>query len=697
MWPICAKDMPDPDFADNTDLSTTIHSPSDGIDDEAVKAFQQQQAAENKLIGEVIDNQYRIISVLGKGGMSVVYDALYMVLNKHVAIKMMHSHLVSDTNSLLRFRQEAQASSHLDHPNVTTVYGFGITQGSDPQPYIVMDLIKGKAFSDLITENPTGVPAATALPIFIQTCSAIGHAHSKGVIHRDLKPSNIMLIEKDGNPNYVKIVDFGIAKVLPQEGEQSHRLTQTGDVFGSPTYMSPEQCMGRTVDKRSDIYALGCVLYEVLTGQPPFVSANVFETFHKHIQEIPPPLVMPGTDPSIVERFDAIVFKALRKEPEKRYQTMAELESDLLTIQRDINEGKTGNKLAVNISKQRRSFQRLLLSTPRYVQILLVTILPIFMVASWWLWSSVHWFYEEHMTAVPPVSWVSYLREAPPKRKLSPEQARKELDSGSYILKARELAYGEASLEMLKLWQSRAKFCRELGSQIDEIEARNKVVQILRELKSTNDIEYATACEEYASILMDQGDWGAAEEYLGIAAELREKLTMSSPTTLIYLGYCQMQKGKLGSAKANFEKASESLKGTDTNAIALAVCQASIGDTFRLAASPTHMDRLSDSDKWYSYAVESLSRTDSQKAKRIKERVELYRGFANELLGSYSNASLHYASAMPAVERLYASHPAELQVILNNYAVALWHNNECIKAIEIRNRAASLGNFAIPK
>lgn len=692
-----ANDMPDPDSSDNTLLSQTIQSTSDGIDDDAVKAFQEQQAAENKLIGEVIDNQYRIVSVLGKGGMSVVYDALYMVLNKHVAIKMMHSHLVSDTNSLLRFRQEAQASSHLDHPNVITVYGFGITQGADPQPYIVMDMIKGKAFSDLISENPTGLPVASVLPIFIQTCSAIGHAHSKGVIHRDLKPSNIMLIEKDGNPHFVKIVDFGIAKVLPQDGEQAHRLTQTGDVFGSPTYMSPEQCTGRPVDKRSDIYALGCVLYEALTGQPPFVSANVFETFHKHIQEIPQPLVMPGVSPAIVERFDAIVFKALRKEPEKRYQTMAELESDLLTIQRDISEGKTANNLTVNISKQKRSLERLALSTPRYVQILLLLILPLVMVGSWLLWSSVHWFYEEHLIAVPGVSWVSYLSEPQAKRKLTAEQARKELDSGSYILKARELAYGDASLEMLKLWQSRAKFCRELGSQIDEIEARNKVIQIMRELKSTSDIEYATACEEYASVLMDQGDWAEAEEFLSTAAELREKLSMSSPTTYIHLGYCQMQRGKLGSAKHSFEEASESLKGTDTNAIALAICQASIGDTFRLAAGPKHMDRLTEADKYYSYANETLSKSDSLKAKRIKERVELYRAFVNEVLSQHSNASLHYASAMPAVERLYASHPAELQLILNNYAVALWNNHEYLKAIEIRGRAASLGNFSMPK
>ena len=686
--------MPDPDSNDHTIVSLPS---SDGIDDEAVKAFQKQQAAENKLIGEVIDNQYRIESVLGKGGMSVVYDALYMVLNKHVAIKMMHSHLVSDTNSLLRFRQEAQASSHLDHPNVITVYGFGITQGADPQPYIVMDLIKGKAFSDLIEEFPTGLPIPAALSIFTQTCSAIGHAHSKGVIHRDLKPSNIMLIEKDGNPNYVKIVDFGIAKVLPQEGEQATRLTQTGDVFGSPTYMSPEQCTGRAVDKRSDIYALGCVLYEALTGQPPFVSANVFETFHKHIQELPQPLVMPGIDPAIVERFDAIVFKALRKEPDKRYQTMAEMELDLLNIQRDITEGKTGNKLATNISKQKRSIERLMLSTPRYVQVLVALILPLTMVASWWAWSSIHWFYEEHMIAVPGVSWVSYIDEPPPTSKLSAEQARKQLDSGSYILKARELAYGEASLEMLKLWQSRAKFCRELGSQIDEIEARNKVVQIMRELNSTSDIEYATACEEYAAVLMDQGDWSAAQGLLATAAELREKLTMSSPTTLIHLGYCQMQAGKLGNAKHSFERAAESLKGSDTNAIALAVCQASIGDTFRLAASPKHMDRLSEADRNYGYASETLSHSESQKAKKIRERVDLYRAFANELLGQYSDASMHYASAMPAVERLYGSHPAELQVILNNYAVALWNNKEYFKAIEVRNRAASLGNFSAPK
>src|SRR5262249_36204280 len=155
----------------------------------------------------------------------------------------------------------------------------GIT-GSDrtAQPYIVMDYLDGVSLSDLIKQDER-LPVPTVLKIFTQVCNALSHAHNHGVVHRDLKPSNIMLQEKDGESNFVRIVDFGIAKVITPDGQQSHRLTQTGDIFGSPTYMSPEQCQGRVADTRSDVYAVGCVLYEALCGKPPHEGGSQFEIF----------------------------------------------------------------------------------------------------------------------------------------------------------------------------------------------------------------------------------------------------------------------------------------------------------------------------------------------------------------------------------------------------------------------------------
>ena len=146
-----------------------------------------------------------------------------------------------------------------------------------------------------------------------------------------------MLVERDGDPYFVKLVDFGIAKVLPQEGEQAHNLTQTGEIFGSPMYMSPEQCLGHKVDKRSDVYALGCVLYEALSGSPPHYGNNVFETFQKHALEIPAPLRIEGADKKLISRLDALVFRALEKQPDKRYQSMTDFENDLAAIDKEFN------------------------------------------------------------------------------------------------------------------------------------------------------------------------------------------------------------------------------------------------------------------------------------------------------------------------------------------------------------------------
>lgn len=663
--------------------------PSSGAQHESVDIYDFN--SENKLIGEVIDNQYRIVSVLGKGGMSVVFKALYMVLNKHVALKMMHAHLVGDTNALLRFKQEAQASSQLEHPNIITVYNFGITAGADPQPYIVMDVIQGTPFSDAIRNNPANLPTEMVLSIFIQTCDAIQHAHDKGVIHRDLKPSNIMLIEKDGNPHFVKIVDFGIAKVLPQEGEVAHRLTQTGDVFGSPTYMSPEQCMGRVVDKRSDIYALGCVLYEALTGQPPHESVNVFDTFNKHINEVPAPLIIPGMDPTLVARFDEIVFKALRKEPEKRYQSMDEFGADLKMIQKDMLEGKSGSKIAVGFSQQKRSLHRLIMSNPKLIGVLGLLVPCVLIGLVWlWNWSNITWFNEKHPIAVPGVSWVSYVAKSYPVRKLSPEHLRKELDGGEFMLKAREVTLKDTPLELLKLWQSRAKFCRELGAKSEEVRARNRVLALMREMGATQDIEYATACEALALLLMDQGEWNNAEALLSKAQDLRERLSMGNADVYMNLGYCQMQLMQFTSARKEFKNAMGWLSGKEADHIGLAVCQACIADTYRLEARPGKLTPLSEADMWYGKAVSTLAPSELPKATKIRERINLYRAFVNEVLGDYTRAEDYYDKAMPAIERLYASHPKEFQIILNNYAIACWKNGDYLKAIQIRNRSKAL-------
>lgn len=279
------------------------------------------------LVGERLADKYELTALLGRGGMSSVYKAHHTVLNRTFAIKILHAHLLQDQNALVRFKKEAKAASSLCHPNIITIHDFEVENG---RPYQVIDYLEGASLADLIAEGP--LPPERAAKIFIQICSALQHAHDHGVIHRDLKPSNVMLIENDGVPDVVKIVDFGIAKVLPQEGEAIQALTQTGEIFGSPFYMSPEQCAGHPLDARSDIYSMGCLMFEALTGRPPFMGASIYETIQMHTEAMPPSVKAHFTDAAMAQRWDFILCKALAKDVSSRYQSMADLEGDLATL-----------------------------------------------------------------------------------------------------------------------------------------------------------------------------------------------------------------------------------------------------------------------------------------------------------------------------------------------------------------------------
>lgn len=267
---------------------------------------------------------YEVLSLVGEGGMSAVYKAQHRALNRPVAIKMLHSHLVRDLIQRKRFEQEAHALFMLEHPNIVKMRDFGSTTSG--KPYLIMDFLQGKALSDVL-KNEGPMPVQRALRMFLQVCDALQHAHGKSIIHRDIKPSNIVLVNERNGEDSVRIVDFGIAKF--NQDEINPGLTQTGDVFGSPLYMSPEQCLGHRLDHRSDIYALGCVMYETLSGHPPLVGETALATIHKHTSEMPKPLQVPNCDTRLRERLDEIIFKTLEKDPDKRYQSMQELRVDL--------------------------------------------------------------------------------------------------------------------------------------------------------------------------------------------------------------------------------------------------------------------------------------------------------------------------------------------------------------------------------
>ena len=301
------------------------------------------------LLGQLFAEHYEILSILGTGGMSVVYKARHKLLDRIVAIKLLHGQ--ADDLAIARFKIEAKAASSLNHPNIITIYDFGI---SNTQAFLVMDCLNGTDLSEVLAKDKR-IQVDRAIRIFRQTCEGLEHAHKKGIVHRDLKPSNLCLIRGEDGGELVKIVDFGIAKLLTQDGKQTTQLTQTGDVFGSPLYMSPEQCLGKPLDIRTDIYSLGCVMYESLTGLPPHNGDTAFNTMTMHVNEVPSEFSKVAPEAHINKSVEAIVFRCLEKKPESRYQAVSEILADLPVIKPNSKLLKV--KTVTHPTKERRQMR----------------------------------------------------------------------------------------------------------------------------------------------------------------------------------------------------------------------------------------------------------------------------------------------------------------------------------------------------
>lgn len=278
---------------------------------------------DDPLLGMVVEGRYKIQSVIGQGSAGTVYRAVQELIGREVAVKVLHDYLVSDDEFIKRFKQEAKASSRLNHPNIITIYDFGVIPQGGGRPYIAMDLLNGIPLSDYIAEV-NHIKPEEAVPIFIQVCQALAEAHRQGVVHRDIKPENIVLVERGGQKNFPIVVDFGIARLVQEESDQA-KITRTGTVCGSPTYMSPEQCTSSKVDHRSDIYSLGIVFYETLTGEVPFNHEELVRVMAMHLSDTPKPIDEIRPDLNFPDALVNIVARTLLKNPNDRYQTMDEL------------------------------------------------------------------------------------------------------------------------------------------------------------------------------------------------------------------------------------------------------------------------------------------------------------------------------------------------------------------------------------
>ena len=292
-------------------------------------ATEQEEPALNSE-GQLLGGRYRLIRRLGKGGMGEVFLAQHATIEKHVAIKILLAERAKQENQKARFLNEAKATAKIRHPNVIDISDFGETD--DGRAFFVMEHLAGEDLKKYCRRNHIIAWKDIEL-ILLQICSGLGAAHKLGIVHRDLKPDNVFLINHQGIDNFVKVLDFGLAKML--HDDSSKKLTKTGIIVGTPAFLSPEQIKGDAVDHRADIYALGLILYRMLCGQLPYKAKTVVEMLRKQLMEKPLPPSAMAPDAPISPAADQVALKALEKDPDKRFSSTQEMRQAIADVHRN--------------------------------------------------------------------------------------------------------------------------------------------------------------------------------------------------------------------------------------------------------------------------------------------------------------------------------------------------------------------------
>ncbi len=660
-----AKSAPDTELEKprNDDEATAANAPAD-----ATVASHRMDA----LVGTVLAKRYELKSFIGQGGMSVVYKAVDKQLGKTVAVKLLLPHLVNDPITFQRFQQEARAASSLSHANIVTIYDFGA--GEENEPYIVMDYLDGTPLNEAI-KMLRGLALERSVAIFVQIADALQCAHTNNVLHRDLKPSNVLLIHQGPSLDIVKLVDFGIAKLIPQDGGESLHLTKTGEVFGSPFYMSPEQCRGEKVDARSDIYSMGCLMYEVIAGKPPIVGANLMETLYRQLSEVPPSFSVACPESKVPERLEAIVFKALHKDPAMRQQSMDELAAELHEFLNQMEAGWITNaklklellrlKMAPFVGRERK-----------LLWVALAAVVVAALIAAQYL--SIY--FKDTREPPPGAAAAWSVVEQPPVEK--PNYAL----SVSFILRDLKTyeAEGQTSPRYIEGERILARIYEINGHYREAVDLRKHIFETLKANDGKRSDDTVEAQRDYGKVLGKSGDWSTCADVL---ADLYNKLSIDSdiknrhPKEKIvdykhafFNDICELlanalyASGRYGEAATYYQTLlAEFRKYPETNkaqTIRRAEVLCRLADCFRLRS------QYGESERAYDEALKLWTETGQDAGSLIATTRLL--GFVHFQQGHYKQARELYEAALPKMESKLGESDPDVIAALREYSQLMW-------------------------
>jgi serine/threonine protein kinase len=625
--------------------------------------------------------RWEVLEFLGEGSMSSAYRARDRQSGGRVVIKMLHHHLVANNKNLKRFEQRAKGSLSLTHDKIGRVLDVQLTpEGS---VFLVVEELPGESLEDLLAKSGH-LSADTAVDCFIQVCEGLEYAHEQDVLHRDLKPSNIVLLESGGLSQDVKIVDFGIAKLLSEESDDvktSGYITRTREVFGSPMYMSPEQCMGKKLDGRSDVYSLGCVMYETLTGKPPFVGKNVLETAYKHMNEAPKPFAADRPGDRSLGRFESVIAKCLAKDPNDRYQSVSQLKTDLESLPIASEADWVGYAICLKKSqkvkkREAKKKNQLVIKTAISFEIMFFVGASVLLaiVVGLWSFSFLGVDNQDYPAFNNDTLWVVKEKKSPAENGDfgSQEEAAKTELATVEKEKPNSREYSQALFNLCKLYLR-------TGHYEQAVENMHTLIEVTKKVSAPVDVtsEYS----QLAYCYFMEGQNNDAEIAATNAMEEAERAGLNSTNEVLLplkiLGDLYSQKNELDKATDVYEKL---YNVVDPRRIMapneFAYAAAKLGDVYR------RQDKLDYAERYYRQALE-VARSNYRTPNMFTAKVLYGLGLVLEKSGSYKEAEELFREALPTARDLQGPRSAIAGAIKKELQDVLWKTN-WISAISFR-------------